>query len=95
MIVISTHQVHDVESLLDHILILGDDSSLQLNESVASLTERYAFTTCQVSGDHDAALYSEPSPQGLSVMAPRKPDEPETQLNLELLFNAVTKGVLR
>ena len=94
-IIISTHQVHDVESLLDHILILGDDSSLQLNGSVASLTDRYAFTTCQVSDDHDAALYSEPSPQGLSVMAPRKPDEPETQLNLELLFNAVTKGVLR
>ena len=25
----------------------------------------------------------------------RTPDMPETQLNLELLFNAVTKGVLR
>ena len=94
-IIISTHQVHDVESLLDHILILSDESTLQLDERVASLTERYAFTTCQVSANHDVVLYSEPSPQGLSVITPRTPDEPETQLNLELLFNAVTKGALQ
>jgi ABC-2 type transport system ATP-binding protein len=26
------------------------------------------------------------------VIAPRKEDNPETQVNLELLFNAVTQG---
>ncbi|MBR1932128.1 MAG: ATP-binding cassette domain-containing protein [Prevotella sp.] len=95
MIIISTHQVHDVESLLDHILILSDDSTLLLNDSVAALTDRYAFTTVPVGGDTSSPLYTEPSPQGLSAIEARTPDMPETQLNLELLFNAVTKGVLR
>ncbi len=94
-IIISTHQVHDVEPLLDHILILSDYSTLLLNESVASLTSRLAFTTCQVNAEAAGALYSEPSPQGLAVIAPRTPDMPETELNLELLFNAVTKGAIR
>jgi ABC-2 type transport system ATP-binding protein len=40
----------------------------------------------------DDALYAEPSLQGNAVIAPRKADSPETQINLELLFNAVTQG---
>lgn len=30
--------------------------------------------------------------QGNAVIAPRKADSAETQINLELLFNAVTQG---
>ena len=87
--IISTHQVHDVESLLDHILILSQ-RELLLNASVADLTEKYVFEYRPVD-DHSAAVYSEPSPQGVAVMAERHEGEAETQLNLELLFNAVTK----
>ena len=47
----------------------------------------------QVAGDQmDDALYAEPSLQGNAVIAPRKQDSPETQVNLELLFNAVNEG---
>lgn len=88
-VIISTHQVHDVESLLDHILILSQ-RELLLNASVADLTEKYVFEYRPVD-DHSAAVYSEPSPQGVAVMAERLEGDAETQLNLELLFNAVTK----
>ena len=87
--IISTHQVHDVESLLDHILILSQ-RELLLNASVADLTEKYVFEYRPVD-DHSAVIYSEPSPQGVAVMAERREGDAETQLNLELLFNAVTK----
>jgi ABC-2 type transport system ATP-binding protein len=40
----------------------------------------------------DDALYAEPSLQGNAVIAPRKADSGETQINLELLFNAVTQS---
>ncbi len=93
-VIISTHQVHDVETLLDHILIL-DDSRLLLNASVSELTDRYAFSEIPAGIDTATAIYREPSPQGFSVMTKRTPDMPETQLNLELLFNAVTKGAVR
>ncbi len=89
-LIISTHQVHDVESLLDHILILSPQKLL-LDASVAEIQDKYIFEyrTPDQMGD---ALYAEPSLQGNAVIAPRKADNAETQLNLELLFNAVNEG---
>ena len=143
-LIISTHQVHDVESLLDHILILSP-RKLLLDASVAEITEKYSFeyrgvgtspnpscrrgtdsddafcrrgtdsddafcrrgtdsddASCRRGTDSDDAfcrrgtdsdvLYSEPSLQGNAVIALRKEGQAETQINLELLFNAVTQG---
>ena len=39
----------------------------------------------------DGVLYAEPTLQGNAVMARRQEGQAETQLNLELLFNAVAK----
>ena len=89
-LIISTHQVHDVESLLDHILILSPQKLL-LNASVAEITDKYVFEYRSLN-EMDDALYAEPSLQGNAVIAPRKADSAETQVNLELLFNAVTQG---
>ena len=88
-LIISTHQVHDVESLLDHIMILSQQKLL-LDAPVSEIMEKYTFeyrTPDQMSD----VLYAEPSLQGNAVIAPRKADSPETQINLELLFNAVNE----
>ena len=89
MLIISTHQVHDVESLLDHILILSQQKLL-LDASVAEIQEKYTFEYRPVD-DGSTVIYAEPSLQGNAVIAPRKADSPETQINLELLFNAVNE----
>lgn len=94
MLIISTHQVHDVEQLLDHILIL-DHSRLLLDASVADLCEKYSFEYRQPGQPMDDVIYSEPSVQGNAVIVRRHEDAPETQLNLELLFDAVTLGKVR
>jgi ABC-2 type transport system ATP-binding protein len=89
-LIISTHQVHDVESLLDHILILSQQKLL-LDAPVAEITDKYTFEY-RTPDQMEDALYAEPSLQGNAVIAPRKADSPETQINLELLFNAVNEG---
>ena len=89
-LIISTHQVHDVESLLDHILILSQQKLL-LDASVADIQEKYTFEY-RTPDDMDDVIYAEPSLQGNAVIAPRKAGSPETQVNLELLFNAVNEG---
>jgi len=61
---------------------------------VDDLTSRYSFGI-RMPGDMDGVLYAEPSLQGNMTMALRKADEPESLLNLELLFNAVTKGLVK
>jgi ABC-2 type transport system ATP-binding protein len=91
-LIISTHQVHDVESLLDHILILSPQRLL-LNASVADIQDKYTFEY-RTPAEMDDVLYAEPSLQGNAVIAPRQEGCPETQVNLELLFNAVNEGKL-
>ena len=93
ILIISTHQVHDVESLLDHIMIL-DNSRLLMNEAVADITDKYSFTFRQPAEMDQSVIYAEPSLQGNAVITRRNANDPETQMNLELLFNAVTKELI-
>ena len=93
-LIISTHQVHDVEALLDHILILSE-SDMLLNASVADICERYTFDYRTPQEMDDSVIYAEPTLQGNAVMAKRGKNDDETQLNLELLFNAVVQGKVK
>ena len=75
---------------MDHILILSQQKLL-LDASVAEISEKYSFEY-RTPDQMDDAIYAEPSLQGNAVIAPRKIDSAETQMNLELLFNAVNEG---
>lgn len=90
--IISTHQVHDVENIIDHVLILGE-KKLLFNKSIADIATEYVFehrTDDQMGG----VIYSENSLQGTSVIARRTPRSTETPVNLELLYNAVNNQKL-
>ena len=86
-VIISTHQVRDIDSLLDHVLIL-DGSKLLLNESVATICEKLYFAEQGMNEPTEGALYVQPSVQGNSVILPNKYDE-DSKMNLEILFNAM------
>ena len=93
-IIVSTHQVHDVDALLDHIVIMDTPAkkdSILLDASIAELQERYAFQYRSMNEPCDDTLYFEPTPQGRAVIVTNTTGE-ETTVNLELLFNAVVKG---
>jgi ABC-2 type transport system ATP-binding protein len=93
-IIVSTHQVHDVDALLDHIVIMdapAKKDSILLDASIAELQERFAFQYRSMNEPCDDALYFEPTPQGRAVIVTNRAGE-ETTVNLELLFNAVVKG---
>ena len=94
IIIISTHQVHDVEALLDHVLIL-DEGHLKFDGSTAAITEKYSFELRQPSEMTPDVVYAEPTLQGNAVIAPRREGSEETQLNLELFFNAVTRNLIK
>ncbi len=90
-LIISTHQVHDIEKLLDHVVIM-DRSKVLLNRSIADISKRYAFRYLTPQEMDDRVLYAEPSLQGNASIVSRGDDEDETQVDLELLFNAVISG---
>ena len=88
-LIIATHQLHDVEALLDHVLILHR-SQLLLNASVADLCDKYTFDVRPDDAIDGDVLYTERTPQGNATLSLRQPNDEETPLNLELLFNAIT-----
>lgn len=92
-IIISTHQVHDVEQLLDHVVILSH-GGLLLNLSVSDICSRYSFGYRMPHEMDDSVLYAEPTLQGNAVVTRRSDADPETPLNLELLFNATVNDSL-
>lgn len=93
-LLISTHQVHDVENLLDHIILLGDKNVL-VDTSVADITQEYVFETSANGMDKNNILYAEPSLQGNATIRRRQEGEEESVLNLELYFNAMISGKLK
>lgn len=85
IILISTHQVRDLESLIDPIIIL-DRNQVLLNNSVEEITRKLKFThSMTVPQEY---LYCEQTMQGyMSVSFNTNGDE--STLNIEALFNAV------
>ena len=84
-IVISTHQVRDLENIIDPIIIL-DRQDVLLNEDLARITEKLYFdygTTL-----HPDSLYSEQIPGGFIQVYPNA-EGLESKVNVEALFNAV------
>ena len=88
-VVVSTHQVHDVEQMLDHILML-DKHSVLLNASMQEIQDHYTFEYRSPQQMDDTVLYAEPTLQGNAVIRRRQEGDAETQVNLELLFNYKT-----
>lgn len=87
-IIISTHQVRDLEQLIDRILIM-ERGSIFCNATVADITERLSFRliTPELA---DKALYSEPSAVGtVGILPSDGSEESESNYSMELFFNAV------
>lgn len=86
-IVVSTHQVHDVEKMVDHIIIIGE-KDLLVNDSIDGLAEKFTFGT----SPKGEVIYSEKSLEGNLCVARRTETEEETPVSLELLFEAVSEN---
>lgn len=87
IIIISTHQLRDIENMLDHLIII-DESTILLNESILNISSKLRFETSRVSEANSNAIFSYQI--GLDMLQVTLNDNPEseTPVNLELLFNA-------
>lgn len=87
-IVISTHQVRDLENIIDPIIIL-DRQDVLLNATVEEITSKLYFDYgTQL---HPESLYSEQLPGGFIQVYPNSTGE-DSKINVEVLFNAVHKN---
>lgn len=88
-IIISTHQVYDVEKILDHVVIT-DTTGVLLNASVLDITSRLKFRYTPDRGETQKALLALDAPGGFNIIEIKGDDESETDINLESLFELAT-----
>ena len=85
-VIISTHQAHDIENLIDRVMLI-DNGEIIINQSVYTLQQCFGFGV--VSGHN--AIYSTQSVAGTVGIWAADNNE-EGRFDLELLFNAATKA---
>ena len=86
-VIISTHHVHDIEALVDSVAIFHG-GGIVLHQSIAALTRRLIVSSQGEPPNPESVLYSERSAGGYTVLRELR-DEPESALDLEMLFQAV------
>lgn len=84
-IVISTHQVRDLENIIDPIIIL-DRQEVLLNAPVYEILEKLYFDYGTIL--RPDTLYCEQLPGGFIQVCPN-PEARDSKINIEALFNAV------
>lgn len=84
-IVISTHQVRDLDRVLDHVVII-DRTGVVLDSSLARLQQHFQFIFTGTPTDYPDAVWSQPVVGGYNIIRPRVDEMDETDVNLESLF---------
>lgn len=90
-LIIATHLVKDVENLIDRVVILGD-GKVKLDEDLLALSDQLNFGYSVEMPE--TAIYSEKGGVGLHFIQTRQENQNQSQVNLELLFNAVISGAI-
>ena len=89
LVLISTHQVKDIDTILDDVLVLDAGQPI-FHSSIGHITGQYKFElVSELDQNISKYCYTEKCPFGYRVIRPTDPDEEESTIDLELFFNAV------
>ncbi|MFD2512806.1 ATP-binding cassette domain-containing protein [Pontibacter locisalis] len=90
IIIISTHQVRDLENLIDNIVVL-EKGTIVFNQSIADISERLAFEYNLVGIPEGEILYAEEL-HGRKAGIVKNIAGVDSRVDLELLFNGIVKN---
>lgn len=88
LVIISTHQVKDVENLIDRILLL-EKGQFILQKDLYDISSKLNFSHSSTDKGEDI-LYSEMVPGGYKTITAQT--DGDSSVDIELLFNAITQG---
>lgn len=93
LFVIATHQVRDLENLIDPVVIL-DNGKVIFNYSLEDISQNLRVETQGILPAPDAVLYCETHIEGFKTVV-ENTGEFESSLDLETLFNTVIKNPVK
>lgn len=98
ILLISTHQVRDLDNLIDSVIVL-ENREILLHQSLEYISERLQFVILSNVEDDQRILYAEPSLKGYTVVmeniaqeAGQKDFQMDSRLDLEKLFQAALQN---
>jgi ABC-2 type transport system ATP-binding protein len=86
-IIISTHQVRDLDDMIDSVIIL-DNSEILLYEDKDTIAAKLFFGIADKTIPESNILYSESTPNGVISVVKGMQGKP-SYMDIEILFNAV------
>jgi ABC-2 type transport system ATP-binding protein len=89
VILVSTHQVRDMENMIDPIIIL-DDGRIIFQQPLEEAARRLSTGMEREEPRGDGVLYTEKTLGGWMVVRERAAGDGESGMDIETLFNAVT-----
>ncbi|MCH5600362.1 ATP-binding cassette domain-containing protein [Niabella ginsengisoli] len=90
-IIISTHQVKDLESLIDRITII-DEGKILFDQTIETISSKLSFKVSFDDEETKAAFYKEEALKGNVIVGKNDTGE-DSKIDLELLYKAiVTNG---
>lgn len=86
-LIISTHQVHDLDSLIDSIIVM-EKHEIVFNQTVEEITKKLMFRVVDRNEKEENVIYSEETLRGVYQVCENVTGE-ESKLDIEFLFNAI------
>ena len=86
-LLISTQQLHDLDSLIDSIIVM-EKHKIEFNQPIEEITKKLLFRVADRNEKDESVIYSEDTLRGLYQVCENKTGE-ESKLDIELLFNAI------
>lgn len=87
LVIISTHQVKDIDAILDRIVVL-DEGKILFQQETGIITSKYYFDTVDTESACAGSVYHEFCPAGYRIIKNVEKGR-ESVLDLELLFNGI------
>lgn len=88
LVIISTHQVKDIENIIDKIVVL-ENGKIIFDHEIHHISEKIKFQKLNNLSDATNVIYSEKTHDGYHSILPVEQNDEETDIDIELLFNAI------
>lgn len=88
LVIISTHQVKDIENIIDKIVVL-ENGNIVFEKDTYLISEKIKFQKLHSISESKDIIYYEKYHDGYHTILPVKSSEDETNIDIELLFNAI------
>lgn len=86
-VVISTHQVRDLNTLIDHLTVLNNGKII-FQQSIQEIFDNLGFEKISLD-DTRTVLFAEETFGGKTAILPKNESKKHTEIDLELLFSAI------